>query len=132
MNRIIDILIVDDEEIVHDTLGEYLRECGHHVDNCHDGSVALARLQERPYDIALLDVRMPGLSGAELLEAIQSLYPGMPVVMITGHGNIDMAEQMLRLGAISFLIKPVRLLELDDIVSQIAERAACFHEESPE
>lgn len=132
MDRSLDILIVDDEIIVHDTLGEYLRECGHSIYNCHDGSVALTELQKRAFDLALIDVRMPGMSGAELLEEIQSLHPGMPVVMVTGHGNVDMAEQMQELGALAFLIKPVRLLELDDIVTRVSDDAACLQEESPE
>ena len=128
MGRVLCILIIDDEEIVHDTLGEYLSECGHRVAHSFDGTKALSVLRETRYDVAFIDVRMPGIDGTELFGEIQTLHPGMPVVMITGHGNVDMAEQVLQMGATAFLLKPIRLIELDDIIDRIRDGADCFQE----
>jgi len=112
------ILLVDDEEVVHKTIGDYLREFGHQVDDVDDGASALQKIAAHEYDLALVDVRMPGMDGLSLLARIQETYPEMSVVIITGHGDMETAVQALRLGAVDFLNKPIKLLELDAVLEK--------------
>lgn len=118
----LEILLVDDEEIVHQTLGDYLRDLGHELDEAWEAKSALKKLsaQEKRYDLALLDVRMPGMDGITLLGKLQESHPDLSVVIVTGHGNLEMAIQALRLGAADFLVKPVKLLELDAVLEKVS------------
>ncbi|MEW5803460.1 MAG: sigma-54 dependent transcriptional regulator [bacterium] len=112
------ILLVDDEEIVHQTIGPYLRDCGHHVDNAWEGTSALESIEEKDYDLALIDIRMPGMDGLSVLSAIGEIRPELSAVIITGHGNMETVIQALRLGAADFLTKPIKLLELDAVLEK--------------
>ena len=78
------ILLADDEEIVHETIADYLTHLGYRVDGVQDGRGALQALEKEEYDIALVDVRMPGLNGLEVLEQVRELAPDLSVVIITG------------------------------------------------
>jgi len=114
----LNILLVDDEEVVHQTLNGYLHDLGHAVDGVRDGLLALKIIKEKDYDLALVDIRMPGLDGMTLLEKIPDARPDMPIVIITGHGSMESAIQALRLGAADFLTKPIKLLELDAVLEK--------------
>jgi len=118
MEQSVRILIADDEDIVHETLGGYLRDSGQHVDDVLDGLSALKALQSADYDLALIDVRMPGMDGLSLLGKVQEAGLETSCVIITGHGQLDTAVQAIRLGAVDFLVKPVKLLELDAVVEK--------------
>ena len=113
------ILIVDDEEIVRETLGEYLKEFGCQVHPTSDGAAALEAVRERAFDLALIDIRMPGIDGLALLAQLRRLRPQMPVVMMTGHGDPTVSGDAERLGAASLLLKPVRLQNLDSLVQEL-------------
>ena len=121
MAGVLRILLVDDEEIVRQTIGEYLRECGHQVDEADDGTTALQVAAEEGYDVALVDIRMPGMDG--LLGRLREQRPEMAVVLITGHGDVQMAEEALARGASGLLTKPVRLLELDEALARAVQGA---------
>ena len=123
MAGVLRILLVDDEEIVRQTIGEYLRECGHQVDEADDGTTALQIAAEECYDVALVDIRMPGMDGFSLLSRLREHRPEMAVVLITGHGDVQMAEEALVRGATSLLTKPVKLLELDDALARAVQGA---------
>jgi len=116
--RSLHILLVDDEQIVHQTLGPYLLDSGHQVDDAFEGSKALKLLETNDYDLALLDIKMPGINGLAVLSRIGEIRPELSVVIITGHGNMEMVIQALRLGAVDFLSKPVKLLELDAVLEK--------------
>ena len=116
-------MLVDDEEIVRQTIGEYLRECGHQVDEADDGTTALQVAAEGVYDVALVDIRMPGMNGFSLLGRLREQRPEMAVVLITGHGDVQMAEEALVRGASGLLTKPVKLLELDDALARAVQGA---------
>lgn len=116
--RTLHILLVDDEEIVCQTIGDYLRDLRHHVDEAGDGLAALKLIETNDYDLVLLDVQMPGLDGISLLGRAQEIHPELSVVMITGHGTMEMAIQALRLGAADFLTKPIKLLELKAVLEK--------------
>jgi len=113
------ILIADDEEIVLSTLGDYLSDLGHEVHTVADGNGAAERISAKEYDLALVDVRMPGKDGMEVLETGGAIRPEMPIVIITGHGSMETAVQALRKGAADFLQKPVKLLELDAVLEKV-------------
>ncbi len=118
MEPVLHVLLADDEEIVHETIGDYLRECGHRLDSVYDGAAALEAIEKTDYDLALVDVRMPRMDGLALLEKAQEIRPETSIVIITGHGSMEMVIQALRLGAADFLPKPVRLLELEAVLEK--------------
>jgi len=115
------ILIVDDEKTVRKTLGDYLRKAGHEVAEACDGEEGLRALQAAGYDIALLDVLMPGMDGLSLLKKGREVQPEALYVMITGHANVELAVLALRSGATDFLQKPVKFLELDAVLERSAQ-----------
>lgn len=114
----IEILLVDDEQIIHDTLGAYLRQLGHRVDGAFDGREGVESALAGDYGLVLLDVRMPAVDGLEVLVRLREQRPELAVVLMTGHGDMEMAVRALRLGAADFLPKPVRLLDLDAAVAR--------------
>ncbi|MCZ6635447.1 MAG: sigma-54 dependent transcriptional regulator, partial [bacterium] len=118
MEHALRILLADDETIVHQTIGDYLSECGHILDSAYDGDQALQTIETSDYDLALIDVRMPGIDGLSLLEKAQDIRPDMSIVIITGHGNMKTVTQALRLGAVDFLAKPIKLLELEAVLEK--------------
>jgi DNA-binding NtrC family response regulator len=112
------ILLADDEEIVHQTLAPFLRDLGHEVDSVHDGNSALEKIDKNDYDLALVDIRMPGADGLSILAKSVEISPEISVVIITGHGSMELAVQALRLGAADFLTKPVKLAELEVVLEK--------------
>jgi two-component system, NtrC family, response regulator AtoC len=118
MDRSLRVLLVDDEEIVHQTIGDYLRHAGHTVVGVHSAEEALHEAESGEWDLALLDIRLPGVSGISVLERLQALQPDLSVVMISGHGTMDTVIDVLRRGAVDYLKKPLRLEELDAILAK--------------
>ncbi len=118
MEHTLNILLVDDEEIVHTTIGDYLRDVGHRVENALNGSDALEKLTVREYDLAFVDIRMPRMDGLTLLREIHSRCPEVAVILITAYGTMENVLQALRLGAADFLTKPIKFLELDAVIEK--------------
>ena len=118
------ILLADDEEIVFQTLGDVLRDPGHQLAEARDGLSALQMIQSTEYDLALVDVRMPGLDGISLLAKAREIQPDMAIVMISGHGDVEIAVQAMRLGASDLLRKPIRLTELKAALVRAAQMQA--------
>lgn len=112
------ILLADDEEVVRKTIGGYLRDLGHTVDDACDGLEAVVAVEAREYGLALIDIRMPGLDGMEVFRKAQEMWPDMPVVIISGHGTMETVIGALRMGAADFLAKPIKLLELDAVIEK--------------
>ncbi|HXI12754.1 MAG TPA: sigma-54 dependent transcriptional regulator [Thermoanaerobaculia bacterium] len=103
------ILIVDDEASIRATLAGILEDEGHRVITCETGEEALNRFAREEYDLVLLDVWLPGMDGLTLLERFKSVEKSTPVVVISGHGNVETAVRATRLGAYDFLEKPLSL-----------------------
>jgi len=103
------ILIVDDESGVRSSLGGILRDEGYQVQAEGTGEAGLAALEARRFDLVLLDVWLPGIDGLETLSRIRTLDPDVPVVVISGHGNIETAVKAVRSGAQDFVEKPLSL-----------------------
>ena len=112
------ILLADDEEIVYQTISGYLLDLGHQVDKACNALKALKAVQEKEYDMTIIDIRMPGMNGICLLSKIIETRPEMLIVIITGHNNIDIAVQALKLGAMDFLTKPIKLTEIDAVLEK--------------
>jgi len=125
----LNVLLVDDEEIIHQTIGDYLHDLGHSVVSVHDGSSGVKSLTDQAYDLALVDIRMPGMDGLSLLSRVHEVRPELLIVIITGHGDMETAIQALRLGAADFLPKPIKLLDLDAVLEK-ARRLRTLHMES--
>ncbi|MBE0617664.1 MAG: response regulator, partial [Proteobacteria bacterium] len=117
-----EILIIDDEKGIRETLGTFLREQGHAVRAASSGDEGLWFLEERVADLVITDLKMPGISGIEVLRRVRERWPGVEVVLVTGYGTMDDAVEALRLGAYDFLVKPVRLARLDLLIRHCEER----------
>ncbi|HUZ17901.1 MAG TPA: sigma-54 dependent transcriptional regulator [Spirochaetia bacterium] len=113
------VLVVDDEKNIREGLGKALELDGHNVLLAPDGRKAMDIVNNTDIDLVVADLKMPGLSGQELLKQISSAYPMIPVIILTGHGTIETAVDAMRDGAFDFLTKPVNL----DRLSLLAKRA---------
>jgi DNA-binding NtrC family response regulator len=112
------MLIAEDEKNIREGLAAALELDGHEVTTAADGNEALKRFQKGDIDLVITDLRMPGLSGEELLGKILTETPGLPVIVLTGHGTVESAVKAMRAGAWDFLIKPVNLDYLSLLVKQ--------------
>ena len=101
------ILVVDDEEVVRRSHIRTLASIHCDVEVVRDGSEALQVMEQRPADVVLLDLRMPGMDGMSVLRMIKQRWPETEVVIITGYPNIDTAKEAVRLGAYDYLAKPL-------------------------
>ena len=103
------ILVVDDERAIRNSLKEILEFEKHSVDIAEDGESALELFTNNGYDLVLCDIKMPQMDGIEVLEKLQEISAETPVVMISGHGNIDTAVESIKKGAFDFIEKPLDL-----------------------
>ncbi|MFO8021409.1 MAG: sigma-54 dependent transcriptional regulator [Perlabentimonas sp.] len=103
------ILVIDDERAIRNSLKEILEYEKHEVDIAEDGNEALELFQKTSYDVVLCDIKMPKMDGIEVLEKLQELSSETPVIMISGHGNIDTAVEAIKKGAFDFIEKPLDL-----------------------
>lgn len=106
------ILVIDDERSIRNTLKEILQYEKYDVDLAKDGAQGLELISKNEYDIVLCDIKMPGMDGIEVLGNIQASFPDTPVVMISGHGNIDTAVESIKKGAFDYIEKPLDLNRL--------------------
>jgi DNA-binding NtrC family response regulator len=116
------ILLVDDDAAFRSVLGSELARMEFDVDAVSSGEEALARLADREPDLVLLDLRLPGMSGLEVLKDIRARAPGTDVIMLTGHGSIDTAMDAVRMGAFDYVSKPCPLDELEVRIRRALER----------
>lgn len=106
------ILVVDDEAPIRETLKEILEYEDFEVSLADNGEKAWSLIQKNDFDVILCDVKMPGIDGMELLEKVQAFRPDIPMVMISGHGNVEMAIDSTKKGAYDFITKPPDLNRL--------------------
>jgi DNA-binding NtrC family response regulator len=107
MNDRASILIVDDEEVVRSSHLRSLADTGCHAEAAGDGNEAIRVMERQPFDVVLLDLRMPGLDGMDVLKTIKQRWPDSEVVVITGYPTIESAKEAVRLGAQNYIAKPV-------------------------
>jgi len=115
------ILVADDDPTLRTELAELLRVDGHEVQLAADGGEALERLEADAYDVALLDLVMPRATGLEILHRLRVVRPETSVVMITGHGSVDVAVEAMKGGAVDFVVKPFEIESLQRILQAIAD-----------
>ena len=109
----IHVLIVDDEAELVSALCERLALRGFEAEGLTTGAEALTFLETEPCDVVLLDVKMPGLGGLEVIRLIKAERPTLAVILLTGHGSVKSVEEGMALGAFDYLMKPVKI---DDLV----------------
>lgn len=116
------VLFVDDESAIRDVMKIELPRMGHDVVLCEDGQAALKALDRQTFDAAIVDLRMPGLSGWDVIDHIKKVSPETEVIISTGHGDLEAAIQAIRRGAYDFLPKPCKLFEISAVLKRIAEK----------
>jgi len=100
------ILIIDDEKAIRKTLTEILGFEGYKIDEAADGEEGLSKFRTKNYDLVLCDIKMPKLDGIEFLEKAKEINPEVPIIIISGHGNIETAVEAVKKGAYDYISKP--------------------------
>ena len=103
------VMIIDDEDVICDVLCDDLSDLGYLCIRVFNGNDALAKLAARDFDVALVDIRLPGMSGVEVLRRMRSDYPNTAAIMITGANEVDVAVETMKLGASDYIVKPFDL-----------------------
>jgi DNA-binding NtrC family response regulator len=121
------VLFVDDERPLQELMRTELPRLGHEVTVCPDGRAALKVLEKSTFDAAILDLRMPGMTGIEVLEHLKKVSPDTEAIVMTGHASMETAVQAVRLGAFDYITKPCKLAEIEAVLCKAAERRELKH-----
>jgi DNA-binding response OmpR family regulator len=116
------VLIVDDEKNILLTLSQSLEVLQLETDTATNGEEALAKLKEKEFGLILLDLRMPGMDGMEVLRQVREIRPDIRIIMITAYGTIELAVEAMKLGAVDFIQKPFSPEEIRELVSRVMDR----------
>jgi len=116
MEHVIKLLIVDDETRFLEAIATRLRKRGFDVHTAGNGADAVALARREKFDIALLDLKMPGMDGGQLLQALKAEHRYLEAIILTGHGSLESAVELTKLGAFSYLPKPYELDKLIEIL----------------
>jgi DNA-binding NtrC family response regulator len=122
------ILIIDDEPHLPHQIARYLKKHGYEVETVADGEAGLNVLQKHSVDLVLLDLRLPGMSGLEVLKRIRALEQELPVIMLTAYGDVRSAVEAMKLGASDYLLKGFDLEELLLVVRRALATSAMYRE----
>jgi len=122
MSDLIRILVVDDERPIREGCHRVLTAKDYHVCTAENGQQALEILEKESIDLILLDLKMPVLSGEEVLQAVQERHPDLPVIIITGHGTVDTAVECMKNGAYDFITKPFQIDQFLATVRRASEK----------
>jgi DNA-binding NtrC family response regulator len=126
-HRSLRVLFVDDEAPLREFMRCELPRLGHEVTVCQDGRAAIKVLEKSTFDAAILDLRMPGISGIEVLEQLKRISPDTEAVVMTGHASIETATAAMRLGAADYMTKPCKLADIEAVLLRIADRRELKH-----
>ena len=118
MARPIRLLIVDDEKRFVETLSKRLTARGLFVEGANSGPEAVAIAQNRPFDVVLLDFRMPGMDGLSTLRELKKTQPLLQVILLSGNASINTAVEAMRMGAVDYLLKPA---DIEDVIGKVEE-----------
>lgn len=122
MSKKPNILFTDDEEMLRTIMAKELSRMGYNVTCCRSGADTLKTLQERDFDVLIVDMNMPLMNGIEVLKRVKELEPTTEVIILTGQGTIESAVQAVKSGAYDYLTKPCRLSELDALLQKALEK----------
>ena len=117
------VLIVDDEQELVDTLVERLEMRDIDAIGATNGAQALQLVSQKPFDIVLLDVRLPHEDGLEILRRLRALQPSLPVVLLTGNMSEETKEEGLHAGALAYLLKPLNIEQLVALIKKITKNS---------
>jgi len=123
------VLLVDDEVEFTRHLSFVLSRRGFEVEAVGDGLLALSLLSQKPYDVVVLDIKMPGMSGIQVLSEVKRFAPSVQVVLLTGHFSMTDEENTLKMGAFAYLLKPCPVMKLVDVISAAANSKTATAEE---
>ncbi len=121
------VLFVDDEKSLQEFMRSELPRLGHEVTVCPDGRSALKTLEKSTFDAAILDLRMPGMTGIEVLEQLKQVTPDTEAIVMTGHASMETAIDAVRLGAFDYITKPCKLAEIEAVLRKVAEKRDLQH-----
>ena len=117
------VLVVDDQSIVRETIEDILNREGYDISSASSGEEALEMMHKEKFDILLSDIKMPGMSGLELVEKAHHEVPDVVSILLTAYPSVDSIDQaIIRLGAFDYLLKPVRREKLCEIVARAMEQ----------
>ncbi len=119
MTEIPRILIVDDEPEICEELAEYLAGKGYRVIVAGDGPEGLAKFRAEPCDLAITDMKMPGMAGDEVIRRLRGIAPGLPVVVLTGHYSTKDVADAKQAGAVAVFNKPIKLRALYEALKSL-------------
>lgn len=120
------VLIVEDEPRLRQMLQRAIRDMEFTVDSAPSGEEALSRLKQERFDILILDLNLPGMSGIELFERVHQQWPDIQGIVLTGYGDLEAARQAIRLNIVDFLSKPCSLADLEASLDRAMRRAAAL------
>jgi DNA-binding NtrC family response regulator len=121
------ILFADDEKSLQEFMRSELPRLGHEVTVCPDGKSAVKALEKATFDAAILDLRMPGMTGIEVLEQLKLASPDTEAVVMTGHASMETAIDAMRLGAFDYITKPCKLAEIEAVLRKVADKRDLKH-----
>jgi CheY-like chemotaxis protein len=116
------ILLVDDEKNIRLTLSQSLEPLGLPIQTAVNGEEALQKLDDAEFGLLLLDLKMPGMDGMEVLHRVRERWPTIPVIIITAHGTIESAVDAMKIGAVDFIQKPFSPREIRELVTKVLQR----------
>lgn len=118
----IKILVVDDEKHIRDSCIRLLNRKRYDAEGAESGVEALDKIGKNHYDLVILDIRMPGMDGIEVLRRAKVMVPNILVLVLTGHGTLDTAKEALELGAAGFIRKPISIENLAESIDLALSR----------
>jgi len=116
------ILVVDDDEAMRVSFEKFLAKEGHLAVIVENGAQALEKIRNRQFDLAFIDLKLPGIDGIELLKLIRAKNPRLDIVIITGYGTVETAVEAIKLGAYDYIQKPFSLKAIRQVINKIQEK----------
>ena len=116
------ILVLDDEKVIQQLLVRTFGEDRYHVETAEDSYLALKRIKEEPFDLLITDLKMPGVSGMDVLKEVKNVNPHTEVIIITGYPTIELAVEAVKMGAFDFICKPFDLEHMKTTVGKCLEK----------
>lgn len=116
------VLLVDDEVAFTRNMSKILSRRGYEVSSFNDGETAVKAIEDEEYDVVILDLRMPGMSGMAVLKVMKRKRPLTEIIILTGHGSVESGMQGMALGAFDYAMKPIQVSELQEKIDEAFER----------